>query len=192
MPTPAQAGTTVPVAWSFAADAAPGFGEMELILSLDGGRSFPIRVTRDLDPRTFALAWRVPALPTGQARLALRAGDGEEPDNETILLVSEGFSIEADPGLPLEATFVERGEWRLREALDGKDAARIPAPPSLGDGAPAMTTARELPASAAPRREPLPAPACHRSAPDFEAIPLPALGSRVTPEPARPQAPKRE
>lgn len=165
---------------------------MELILSLDGGRSFPIRVTRDLDPRTSALAWRVPALPTGHARLALRAGEGEEPNNETILLVSEGFSIEADPGLPLEATFVERGEWRLREALDGKEAGRIPAPPALGDGAPALTTGRELPAAAAPRREPALGPACHRSVPDLEAIPLPTLRSWVTPEPARPQTPKRE
>lgn len=191
---PLEAGATVRVAWDLPGEQGRGreFDEMELVLSLDGGRTFPVRVTRDLDPSARSLFFRVPALPAAHVRLALRVGESEEPGNETILLVSEEFTIEAGPGVPLEATFVERGEWRLREALDGKEAGRIPAPPSLGGAAPALTSARELPDAAAPRREPALDPACHRSVPDFEAIPLPTLQGWVTPEPARPETPKRE
>jgi hypothetical protein len=187
-----EAGTSVTVAWSVAAAAVPPTGEMELLLSLDGGRSFPVRLTRDLDPRTSALLWRVPELPTGHARLALRSGEGEEPEAEEIRLVSDEFAIASGTERPLETALFARGEWRLREALDGKEAGRIPAPPAVGDGAPAMTSARELPAAAAPRREPARDSACHRSDPDFETIPLPNVRGSVTPEPVRPETPKRE
>ncbi len=185
-----EAGTTVTVAWSAA--AVPRIGEMELLLSLDGGRSFPVRLTRDLDPRTSAVPWRVPALPTEHARLALRSGEGEEPEAEEIHLVSGEFAIASDTGRPLETAVFAGGEWRLREALDGDESGRTPAPPAVGDAARAMTPARELPAAAAPRREAARDPACHRTVADSEAIPLPTLQHSLTSEPVRPEAPKRE
>lgn len=92
---------------------------MELLLSIDGGRSFPVRLTRDLTPQTSALFWRVPALPTRHARLALRAGDCEEPAEERVILVSSEFAIEEQGATGAESFHLVRGEWRTRDALDG-------------------------------------------------------------------------
>jgi len=52
-----EAGATLQIDWSIPGAEAPGIEEIELLLSLDGGRTFPIRVTRNLDPRTRGLAW---------------------------------------------------------------------------------------------------------------------------------------
>lgn len=188
-----EAGTTVPVAWSFAADGPPRFGEMELILSLDGGRSFPIRVTRDLDPRTSALGWRVPALPTEHARLALRSGEGEEPEAEEIRLVSDEFAIASDTGAPLETALFERGEWRLREATENRESGPPAAPETLGDAVPAMAAVHDLPASAVPRRGPPAQAPSRRISSSFEAASLPpAPGMNVPAGAARRDTPKRE
>jgi hypothetical protein len=52
---------------------------MELLLSLDGGRHFTVRVTPDLEADRGSYAWRVPPLPSGDARLAVRVNlDGRE------------------------------------------------------------------------------------------------------------------
>ena len=152
---PLEPGATVPVAWDLPGWHGREFGEMELVLSLDGGLTFPVRVTRDLDPATRALSFRVPALPASHARLALRAGDGQEPDAEEILLVSDEFVIGADPASPLESTAFVRGEWRTREALESGAAAAPPDPRTFGAPGPVLLPARELPTAAAPRRRPL-------------------------------------
>ena len=78
-----ESGTVVELLWNLdgvSSDAQ----ESELVLSLDGGRTFPIRLTADFEPATRKVLWRVPALPTDQARLALRAGNDEEPAQETL------------------------------------------------------------------------------------------------------------
>jgi hypothetical protein len=49
-----------------------GAEEMELLLSLDGGRTYAVRVTPDLDTDRGAFSWRVPPFPSRQARLAMR------------------------------------------------------------------------------------------------------------------------
>ncbi len=146
-----EAGSVAEFAWS-ASGSAP-FDEMELVLSLDGGRTFPLRVTGALAPGTERVTWRVPALSTDHARLALRAGVGEESDAEEILSVSDEFSIAATSRHPLEELFRVRGEWRTREAL-----AASPGPPletSLG-GSPEgeMRSATEPEPAAAPPRFP--------------------------------------
>ena len=92
--------------------------EMELVLSLDGGRTFPLRVTGELPRGTTRVAWRVPAMRSSQARLALRAGKGEEePEAEAIRATSDVFEIL--PGdSPSEEVLPLRGEWRTREAVE--------------------------------------------------------------------------
>jgi len=116
-----EPGSLIEVSWSL-----DGLGrepdEMELVLSLDGGATFPIRVTVNLDPSTNRLLWRVPVLPTREARLALRTGFDEEPSEETIQIVGPVFSILAGDRAPLEELFGIRSEWRTREALGGAPA----------------------------------------------------------------------
>jgi hypothetical protein len=123
-----ESGATVRVAWNLAETRDLQPDEMELVLSLDGGRVFPIRVTRDLAPETRSFAWRVPALPTAHAQLALRTGEG---GNEEIELIGDEFSIEIEPGAPLEPTTQVAGEWRTRDALDDRSEYPLSGPATL-------------------------------------------------------------
>ncbi len=108
--------------------AAAGVEERELLLSLDGGRSFPLRLTARIGPGDRQAAWRVPALPTPHAVLALReGGDGRE---EEIVAVSSEFTIHPGPGLPMEELRFRDGEWKTREADDGRSA--LPGPSLRG------------------------------------------------------------
>ena len=157
--------------------AAP---ETELVLSLDGGVSFPIRLTRDLDPAIGSVQFRVPRLETRHARLAMRIGSNDAERGEIIAIIGSEFVIEPDPETTLEPLVSLRGEWRTREALD-ESASAFPAEPSLaGDSTrfsalalpvdldgppPALLVTRALPA--APERIgaiaevlPPPAPLC--------------------------------
>jgi hypothetical protein len=127
-------GAIVEVRWSAACDArdaAEDFGrersgrdaaserqdnEAELVLSLDGGLTFPIRVSGDLSPCASRFAWRVPALPTSQARLGLRTGDDERDDEERIEVVSATFAILPDPERRPETLYARGGEWWIPEA----------------------------------------------------------------------------
>jgi len=111
-------GTPVSVSWSAGLAAEPDVAEMELVLSLDGGASFPLRVTQTLSPDARSYSWRVPALPTAHARLALRSGRGGEKETEVIRTESAEFVIVAGPEASLEEIFRVRGEWRTREALE--------------------------------------------------------------------------
>ncbi len=111
-----EPGESIEVSWALDRHQAMAFDEMELVLSLDGGRTYPLRLTRDLSPESGRLSWRVPALPAGKARLALRGGSDGEPDLETIAAVSDVFEIAPRAGLDLEKLFQSRGEWRTRES----------------------------------------------------------------------------
>jgi hypothetical protein len=123
-----EAGANAEITWKLDTAATRDLEEMELLLSLDGGGTFPIRVTRDLSPETRSFSWRVPLLPTAHARLALRTG---ESGDEEIALVSNEFAIEADAATPLEPTARIEGEWRTRDALDGGAGHRPLDPPGL-------------------------------------------------------------
>jgi hypothetical protein len=48
--------------------------EMEVRLSLDGGQTFPSRITPSLDPKTRFFYWTVPNTPTNQAVLNICFG----------------------------------------------------------------------------------------------------------------------
>ena len=119
VPATLSAGTTAEFAWY--SGELSGADEMELVLSLDGGRTFPLRVTGDLCLAMRRISWRVPALPAEHARLALRMGRDEEEGSETIVSVSDEFAIRIEGSADLEELFRVRGEWRTREALEGPE-----------------------------------------------------------------------
>lgn len=56
--------------------------EMEVWLSLDGGRTFPMCITPILNPRTTSFDWTVPNTPTNAAVLDIRFGcEGFYPES---------------------------------------------------------------------------------------------------------------
>jgi hypothetical protein len=169
----------------FTADA--NVDEMEVLLSLDGGRTFPLRVTREMPEGSRELSWRVPNIPTTRARLALRTGDA---DGETIRDVSEEFTILAAPGEPLEEVRLFDGEWRAGDARDevplddpfgapglaGTDSVRALIPGSVlfrsADAAPTVAPPHRAPDSIEPIRPvrvpPPPSPRVPRHVPRRE------------------------
>ncbi len=74
-----ETGSRMDLAWR-SARGSEEFEEWEAFLSLDDGRSFPVRLTPHLDSRVGRFEWTVPELPTATARILLRWGDeaGEE------------------------------------------------------------------------------------------------------------------
>ncbi|HKI01994.1 MAG TPA: hypothetical protein VKK31_08445 [Thermoanaerobaculia bacterium] len=67
-----RAGSLAAVAWE---DAPPEAVEWEAFLSLDGGRSYPLRITPHLDLSIRRFHFQVPAFPTRDGRILLRFGD---------------------------------------------------------------------------------------------------------------------
>ena len=143
-----ESGASVRVAWSLAETRDREPDEMELVLSLDGGRTFPVRVTRNLSPGTRSFAWRVPTLPTAHAQLALRTG---EDGDEEIELVGDEFSIEIGPGAPLEPTTRVAGEWRTRDALDDDSEHPLSLPASLAGAPGSIGRIPQIPAVLTPK-----------------------------------------
>jgi hypothetical protein len=133
-----------------------GVEETEILLSLDGGATFPLRVTRERAAGTYALFWRVPSLPTARARLALRVGDEEK--GEVIRDVSPEFAILPASGLPLEDVREpsEGDDWRAGEALEQLPPA-FPLAPSRLAGSPDSLRALRLVTHAARTRNAAPA-----------------------------------
>ena len=142
-----EPGARVLVTWP----APEGFDEMELVLSVDGGRTFPLRVTRRIAPSDGGFSWTVPSLPAARARLALRAGDDEEEDAETIVGLSEEFAIAAPAQGGIEELFRVGREERTREALEEVPA---PQPDSSLAGSPSLVPGPELPDAAGPESSP--------------------------------------
>jgi hypothetical protein len=186
-----EAGQTVRVSWS--SPAAVAFEELELVLSLDGGDTFPVRVTRDLRPDTRSVLLMVPALPSPHARLALRAGDREDPADEEILLVSDDFSICVSRDRPLETTVRARGEWRTRDALAGDEDPVPPEAGTFGADTPALRTAGSPPSACPPRSRHV-AEAASRGVPaPLDSVQIRAPGFPVAPLSRAPaDVPRRE
>jgi hypothetical protein len=140
---PLEPGATVLVSWRTGTVDADA-DEMELVLSVDGGRTYPVRVTRRIVPTNepSSWMWTVPSLPSARARLALRAGVDEETDAERFVAVSAEFAIAASPGTPAEELFLVGEEERTREALDGVPPPRLP--DSAFDTLPGLSAASDL------------------------------------------------
>jgi hypothetical protein len=119
-------GSLVRVEWRYACDSAllPVLDEAEVVLSLDGGMTYPIRVSRELDPCEATVLWRVPALASDSARLALRVGEGMEDSSEAIAVVSPPFRILPDADGRGQAMLQRTKEWWIdpeTEVLDSDD-----------------------------------------------------------------------
>jgi hypothetical protein len=82
-----QAGEWIELRWSDAEDIR----ELEILLSVDGGRTYSRCITPQLDPDRRGFRWRVPALAGGELRLRIRYN-------------RDGREIEGAPAEPLEVT----------------------------------------------------------------------------------------
>ena len=91
-----------------------GVEEWEAFLSLDGGATYPIRITPHLDRDLRRVRWQVPGIPTSQARLLLCFGDERR---ELYLELPQRFAIAAAPG----------AEWAFALA----SVAQAPGEPAL-------------------------------------------------------------
>src|SRR6187549_3377393 len=91
-PSPGEAlvaGSWIELAWE---PIAPDLEaeEWELFLSVDGGRSFAVRLTPHLDFAVRRLAVEIPRLPSDDVRLLFRLGDERE---ERAVRVAARFAI---------------------------------------------------------------------------------------------------
>ena len=106
--------------------------EMEILLSLDDGRSFPVRVTREIEPGARVVRWTVPALATSSARLRVRFGEheGGAREHETWGPMSAPFAIVTHGERTDLHLFHENGWW------EGLEPAPAPAATDLDPAAP--------------------------------------------------------
>jgi hypothetical protein len=106
-------GSIVEVHWTSLCDDLRhrDLDEAEIVLSLDGGRTFPIRVSPELSSSSTRFLWTVPSLPAAHARLAIRAGDDERDATETLEIVSADFRILPDPDGRVEQLRRRAAEW---------------------------------------------------------------------------------
>lgn len=110
-----MAGSVAVVQWE---EAPPGAEEWEAFLSVDGGRTYPLRVTPHLDLSIRRFAFQVPNLPTRAARVLLRFGDERE---EVEVETPQRFSILAGGHFawnPAQRIALGRGE-RPRPGEEG-------------------------------------------------------------------------
>jgi len=70
--------------------------EWEAFLSLDSGRTYPVRITPHLDQDLRLIRWQVPFLPTADASILLRFGD---ESRETAVELPVRFSIAASDAI---------------------------------------------------------------------------------------------
>src|ERR1043165_4959627 len=71
------AGSTAELEWAPNEPFAdlPQVEEWEAFLSVDGGATYPVRITPHLDQDLRRIQFQVPSLPTADARILLRFGD---------------------------------------------------------------------------------------------------------------------
>jgi hypothetical protein len=88
-----RAGSDLEIRWQFSSAVPPhGLEEWEAFLSLDGGKSYPLRITPHLDLGVRSFSWRVAPGLQGGAQLLLRFGDERR---EWTLDPARSFDIEA-------------------------------------------------------------------------------------------------
>ena len=94
--TALAAGSTAELEWTPRAGFAglQKAEEWEAFLSVDGGATYPVRLTPHLDADLRRFRFQVPPIPTANARLLLRFGDERR---ETAVELPERFTITAAP-----------------------------------------------------------------------------------------------
>jgi len=187
-------GSIVEIRWTAAceSDAAATEreeDEAELVLSLDGGMTFPIRVSTEISPCASRVAWRVPALASSQARLGWRTGEAEREDEERIEIVGEPFAILPDAAAAeAEALYARGAEWwtpeppaplgaedAVRTTLGGNASTLAAAAVSIeiGPPSPVASVRPDLRSARAPLNLPTPVRASARSLASSPAAPTP-------------------
>jgi hypothetical protein len=117
-------GSVAETRWRLEAEEIGDADEAELVLSLDGGRTFPVRVSSELSPRAASYRWRVPSLPTHDARLALRVGFDRAGERERIVVISGEFAIAAEA--PEVGTLAHgASEWWTEQALSERGLSDV-------------------------------------------------------------------
>jgi hypothetical protein len=170
------AGETAWIEW----EAGPGLAafaeahEWEAFLSVDGGETFPVRLTPHLDLGRPRVAFRVPPLVSADCRLLLRFGDEREEREQPVpgrfrivpssiprpvVRYRAGARGEAarpgEPGVVLWAEGARDGSgWREVEAWDPFPALTAAYRPGLPFVLAAVEPGRQRPA-AAPRHAPV-------------------------------------
>ena len=104
-------GAIVEVRWTSLCRPRTGVDEAEIVLSLDGGVTFPIRASNELSACETRFLWRVPSLPAGRARLALRAGSEGRDETERLVAVSGEFQILAEMDGRVQQLLRRVAEW---------------------------------------------------------------------------------
>ena len=119
-----RTGETAEIRWTL---PGPDVDELEILMSLDGGRRFPLRVSPEIEAATCRFLWHVPRGLSGQARLRVRYNlRGRETLGEptavfTILAVAPGES---------PSPLVHEGEWWAGAGpLDAPGCAAAWSPP---------------------------------------------------------------
>jgi hypothetical protein len=145
-----SAGRIIDLAWTEADSVA----ELEILLSSDGGRTYTVCVSPELDPRSRHFRWRIPDLGTTDLRLRIRFNRGgreiEGPPVRARLFRGEP---EAPEPLGLPST---SGEARTPRPADGPRTPQRGAEQEPGEGADPpghhgngrSVVSREAPASA--------------------------------------------
>ncbi len=181
--------------------AAPaGWEEWEAFLSLDGGATYPVRLTPHLDRELRRITFRVPALPTADARLLLRVGDERR---EAAFELPERFTIAAAPGLLPGAFDLARTVWRRGEPARPGEAGVLvwvegsrrggamrevvaEEPAHLADSGLEPTAGHPAPAAVSSAKPPSGAPATDLGA--LSQLHPPWTGTAASPRPSRPVA----
>ena len=116
-----QGGSVVEVSWTGVPASAD---EVELLLSLDGGRRVAVRLTEQLSSGDRSYLWRVPNLSARRAALILRMGiEGREVESAP----SAVFEIRPEPARPAVPVDWRAGELWLSGEARARDADPLPA-----------------------------------------------------------------
>jgi len=143
-PASVHAGDQVELSWA----ALPtGVEELEILLSLDDGQHYSVRVTPELDARERCYRWTVPNLPALHARLRLRLGSRHA---EALADATPAFRIlGGDEDGPAVGIVREGVLWTGLEPLYGGRASEL-FPESAG-----LAIARSVELSSVPPRPPI-------------------------------------
>jgi hypothetical protein len=131
------AGSTLPIAWE-ARDVPAGIEEWEAFVSVDGGRTYPMRITPHLDATIHRFNWVVPSLPGASLSILLRFGD-EQDEREfpfaARMRITSALPLEVFRQASLRQTAVRRSaaeddhgqiltEW-IDGSRDGSDLRHV-------------------------------------------------------------------